>query len=61
MNVKIRNNYGMELKAIGRIEEARKQYLVSDIYIILILCAQHHDVVYISMHYFCHHLQACTQ
>ena len=29
MNVKIRNNYGMELKAIGRVEEARKQYLVS--------------------------------
>ena len=29
MNVKIRNNYGMELKAVGRVEEARKQYLVS--------------------------------
>ena len=30
MNVKIRNNYGMELKAIGRVEEARRQYMVSD-------------------------------
>lgn len=30
MNVKIRNNYGMELKAIGRVEEARRQYLVSN-------------------------------
>ena len=33
MNVKIRNNYGMELKAVGRVEEARIQYLVS-VYII---------------------------
>ena len=32
MNVKLRNNYGMELKAIGRVEEARRQYLVSTIW-----------------------------
>lgn len=29
MNVKLRNNYGIELKAAGRVEEARYQYLVS--------------------------------
>lgn len=29
MNVKLRNNYGMELKVIGRVEEARRQYMVS--------------------------------
>ena len=28
MNVKIRNNYAMELKGRGQIEEARKQYQV---------------------------------
>ena len=50
MNVKIRNNYGMELKAIGRIEEARKQYLVSIIIIIIILCVQHHGVYYFCQH-----------
>ena len=27
-NVKVRNNYGMELKAAGRIEEARAHYQV---------------------------------
>ena len=28
-NVKLRNNYGMELKAIGHVEEARLHYKVS--------------------------------
>lgn len=27
-NVKLRNNYGIELKAAGRVEEARRQYQV---------------------------------
>ena len=28
MNVKLRNNLGLELKAAGRLEEAQHQYLV---------------------------------
>ena len=27
-NVKLRNNLGMELKSVGRLEEAKHQYLV---------------------------------
>ena len=38
MNVKLRNNYGMELKAIGHVEEARRQYLVSTVCIVRAGC-----------------------